>query len=280
LSRRNNNERLGAPHPDAPTPPLNNENDLFSFVSPTEFVDLPSGGKYYPPDHPLCDVDTIEIRHMTAKEEDILTSETLLKKGIAIDRLVQSVLVDKTIPPESFLVGDKNAILVASRITGFGPFYEVTFPCSACNEAIDHEIDLSLLELKETDTSDTELTESGTFMITLPATGINIELKLLTSQDEKSIARQLESRKSMKQPENAATLMLGSLIVSANGVTSRDQINKLTGLLPIKDSKYLRKVYDKIMPDLDMNIEFQCNNCAHGEKVVMPLTAAFFWPKQ
>jgi len=243
-------------------------------------VDLPSGGKYYPPDHPLCDVDTIEIRHMTAKEEDILTSETLLKKGIAIDRLVQSILVDKTIPPESFLVGDKNAILVASRITGFGPFYEVTFPCSACNEATAHEIDLSLLELKETDTSDAELTENGTFMITLPATGINIELKLLTSQDEKSIARQLESRKSMKRPENAATLMLGSLIVSANGVTSRDQINKLTGLLPIKDSKYLRKVYDKIMPDIDMNMEFQCDKCMHGEKVVMPLTAEFFWPRQ
>jgi len=280
LSRRNNNERLGAPHPDAPTPPLNNENDLFSFVSPTEFVDLPSGGKYYPPNHPLYGVETIEIRHMTAKEEDILTSETLLKKGIAIDRLVQSVLVDKTIPPESFLVGDKNAILVASRITGFGPFYEVTFPCPACSETTAHEVDLSLLELKDTDTSDVEPTEDGTFMITLPSTGINVEIKLLTARDEKFISRQLEARKSKKQPENAATLMLGSLIVSANGVTERDQLNKLTGLLPINDSKYLRKTYEKIMPDIDMNLDFQCNKCMHGEKVVMPLTAEFFWPKQ
>ena len=96
MGRRNNSQRTRPPKDAAPPPPsaTKTNNGLFSFVTPTEFVELPSGGKYYPEDHPLHGVDTIEIRHMTAKEEDILTSETLIRKGLAIDRLLQAVIVD------------------------------------------------------------------------------------------------------------------------------------------------------------------------------------------
>ena len=129
MAQRNNLERaLGANpvNPDQGSPAVaagGTSGDLFSFVTPTTFVDLPSKGRFYGEAHPLHQSDTIEIRHMTAKEEDILTSEALLKKGIAVDRMLQSVVVDKRIKVRDLLVGDKNAMIIASRITGFGPQY-------------------------------------------------------------------------------------------------------------------------------------------------------------
>jgi hypothetical protein len=279
LSRRNNNERLGAPHPDAPTPLTQNPTgDLFSFVNPTEFVELPSRGLSYPEGHPLCGQETVEIRHMTAKEEDILTSETLLKNGLAIDRLVQSVIMDKNITVDSLLVGDKNAILVATRITGFGPLYEVGITCPACSAKTTQEYDLSELAHTSADDSGVELSENGYYQVTLPRTQIVVEMKILTSRDERTITKQLEMRKKKKLPENTATLLLSSIIASANGVTDRTQLMKLAELLPIQDAKHLRTVYESVKPDIDMNVDFICGECSHAGTAVMPLTADFFWP--
>ena len=124
-----NKNRVGAQQPDT-TPPVpavtNNEPaaaPAFSFVVPTEFIELPSGGKYYGEGHPLCGETTIEIKQMTAKEEDILTSGTLLKKGVALDRVIQSLIVDKRIDPDSMLVGDRNAVIIATRVSGYGNIY-------------------------------------------------------------------------------------------------------------------------------------------------------------
>ena len=123
MSVRNNMDRLGtndqtetkaAP---AALSPLN-------FVAPTEFVELPSKGQGYSSDHPLSGKDVIEIKFMTAKEEDILTSATLLKKGIAIDRFMQNIICDKNIKIDDLLIGDKNAILIAARASGYGATYE------------------------------------------------------------------------------------------------------------------------------------------------------------
>jgi len=120
---RNNEDRVGAAGSDtsAPTPDLVNEKSPLTFTTPTEFVELPTRGRFYPEDHPLHNVEEIEIRFMTAKDEDILSSKTLLKKGVAIDRLLQNVIVDKRINVGDLFVGDKNALIVASRITGYGP---------------------------------------------------------------------------------------------------------------------------------------------------------------
>ena len=86
---------------------------------PTEVVDLPSKGKLYPPDSPLAS-GTIEMKYMTAKEEDILTNQNYIEKGIVIDKLLQALIVDKTIDYNELLVGDKNALLIAARILGYG----------------------------------------------------------------------------------------------------------------------------------------------------------------
>jgi len=280
VSRRNNLERTGAPQPDAPTPPIQQTNDLFSFVTPTEFVILPSAGALYPEGHPLRDQEAVEIRHMTAKEEDILTSETLLKRGLAIDRLVESVMVDKSIKTEHLLIGDKNAILLAARITGFGTQYEVNVTCPSCLKLQDHLFDLGTIEHKKTDLADVEVTEDGTYKFALPTTKINLEIRLLTSRDERELTRQMDNRKKQKLPENNATTLLSSIIVSANEITDREQLKKLVELMPLQDSKHIRTVYDKIKPDINMEFDFVCSNCEHDGKVVMPLTAEFFWPNR
>ena len=154
MSRRNNLERLGAPQPDAPTPPTSQASDLFAFINPTEFVDLPSKGLFYPEGHPLHNQAVIEIKHMTAKEEDILTSEALLRNELAIDRLLESVIVDKSIKVGDLLLGDKNAVLIATRITGFGSFYDVTANCPSCSKSSEYTFDLN--DLKPQDITDVE----------------------------------------------------------------------------------------------------------------------------
>mgnify|MGYP003123314442 CR=1 FL=1 len=279
MSRRNNLERLGAPQPDAPAPPTPEAADLFSFVNPTEFVELPSKGLFYPEDHPLHNQTVIEIKHMTAKEEDILTSETLLKQGLAIDRLVRSVIVDRSINPDTLLVGDKNAVLIASRITGFGPLYEVGIGCAACGEQNEVTVNLNDLGFSKSDDSVSEATEGG-YKVKLPSTGIEIVFKLLTSKDERNISKTVEARRKKKQLENFSTLLLSSIIVSANGVTNRQQLDRLPEILPLVDARFLREEYDKVKPDIDMTFDFECSSCSHRGEVGLPMTAEFFWPKR
>jgi len=282
MGRRNNSTRTGAPRPNAPAPPIakKTDNGLFSFVTPTEFVELPSGGKYYPEDHPLAGVDTIEIRHMTAKEEDILTSETLVRKGLAIDRLLQSVIVDPNIIVDSLLIGDKNALLVACRVTGFGPLYETTVKCPACNETNEQEFnldDISHVTSGEVP-ADVVITETGNFIITLPTTQVEAEVRLLCSRDERILSETTEKKKKMKLPDTRSTDLLKAVIVSLNEHTDRSDIDKFVSLMPLRDVKHLRNAYEKIKPDLDISYDFECQHCAHVGKVVMPLTAQFFWP--
>ena len=114
------------------------EENPFSFVIPTEFVELPSKGLFYPPNHPLHNQETIEIKQMTAKEEDILTSRSLLKKGVAIERVISSVIMDKRIKPATLLVGDRNAIIIAARISGYGSDYatKIKIGRASCRERV------------------------------------------------------------------------------------------------------------------------------------------------
>ena len=137
-----NNSRMGLP-PESPmeptAPPHENPSSIgnspggaFEWNIPTYFVKLPTQGRYYPEGHPCHNRDTIEIRYMTAKEEDILTSENLLKEGVAINRAVQNMVLDKSINLQDLLIQDRNALTVAARITGYGPEYETKVRCPSC----------------------------------------------------------------------------------------------------------------------------------------------------
>ena len=130
-----NQDRLGGVQQHDSSPPVQAMNENaggFSFVIPTEFVELPTGGRYYPPGHPLHGESAIEIKQMTAKEEDMLTSRTLLKKGVALDRVIGSLIVNKAIDPDSLYVGDRNAIIVATRVSGYGNDYTTKVTCPQC----------------------------------------------------------------------------------------------------------------------------------------------------
>ena len=278
MSRRNNSKRLGAPQPDAPAPTTTKSTDLFAFVNPTEFVELPSKGLFYPEDHPLHNEKVIEIKHMTAKEEDILTSEALLRNELAIDRLLESVIVDQDISVDDLLLGDKSAILIATRVTGFGPHYEVTATCGACGEKSNQVFNLDDIEPVKIDLPDGVQNEGdGVFSFDLPISKVRIYVRLLTSKDEKDIANNMIS-KNKKQIQNPITGLIKGIVVQANEHTDKDMLHQFIEAMPLPDLKLLRKTYEKIKPDLDLNMDYACPHCDSEEKVGMPMTAAFFWP--
>jgi len=279
VSRRNNLERTGAPQPDAPTPPTTEGSDLFAFVNPTVFVELPSKGRFYLENHPLNGEETIEIKHMTAKEEDILTSEALLKNELAIDRLLESVIINKNIKVGSLLLGDKNAILIASRITGFGPFYDVSTNCPSCYKKSDYTFNLEELKTQNIDElpEGVEHSGDGVFSFDLPTAKVKLFVKLLTSFDEKKLSKRLSSNTD-KSSSTPVTDLLKSIIVGANEYTDKPTLHRFIGSLPIPDITYIRNLYDQIKPDVDLKFDFTCPLCDHEGKVVMPMTARFFWP--
>ena len=257
----------------------------FSFVVPTEFVELPSEGKLYPPGHPLHNVGEIEIKQMTAKEEDILTSKSLLKKGVAIERLIRSVIVDKTIDPGTLLIGDRNALLVACRVSGYGHVYKTKVNCPACYETQNYEFDLNLANIKTVLTPSGENEEQyeignngdGTFEVTLPQTGLSVSLRVLTGHDERRISSLMEGDRKRKS-EKVVTRQLSNIIVAVNGNDTQEAISYVSSNLPSGDSKYLREVYKFIAPNLDLTQYFSCDNCGHEQDMEVPLNAEFFWP--
>tara|TARA_R110000824_G_scaffold52854_7_gene146709 strand:+ start:6424 stop:7284 length:861 start_codon:yes stop_codon:yes gene_type:complete len=284
MARRNNAGRLGSPEAPSdsnpPIPAVEDQTDsLFSFVTPTEFVDLPSGGEPYEEGHPLHNVKSIEIRHMTAKEEDILSSESLLKKGLALDRLLQSVLLDKRIKTDDLLVGDKNALLIATRITGFGPIYESTVTCPSCFASAAHRIDLDEIETKDPDLPpQVTLREDGYYDIFIEKYKLTVTVRLLKGGDEKRVTQQRDKRKKMKRPEANVTDQLGAIIMEVDGHSDRETIKHFIDVVPATISRQIRTVYDGIVPNLDLTVEYECETCSYEGRVGLPMTAEFFWP--
>ena len=268
-----NQDRLGGVHQrDASPPPP--DGGGFSFVVPTEFVDLPSQGRFYPEGHPLHNEDSIEIKQMTAKEEDILTSRTLLKKGVALDRLIQSLIVDKSIDPTALLVGDRNAIIISARVSGYGNNYETSVKCPACETKQKYSFDLNSANIVPGETrSDLEATDNGDGTITciLPRTQIEVVVRLLTGKEEKSLAN-------LSKSDNLVSRQLESIIVSANGDKSKKAIQYVATNLPSIDSRHLRMVLKEATPNVDLTQKFSCTECGHEQEMEVPLTADFFWP--
>ncbi len=277
---RDNSKRLAAnadPAPAVAEPTL-----TLDFSAPTEIVDLPSKGRFYSEAHPLHNAETVEIKFMTAKDEDILTSPTLLKKGLAIDRFIQNILVNKGINPTSLLTGDKNAILIASRINGFGSDYSTKMTCPNCAAIAEHTFDLS--EVKEYFGDDLEnynvtSTSNGTFIVTLPKSGFQVEVKPLTGREENELTQQMEANRKKKIDKNL-TDQLKKIVVSINGVEDKSLTGRAIDALPAFDSRYLRAAYSRVIPGIDMTQYFECEGCGYEKEVEIPMTVDFFWPKQ
>ena len=278
---RDNSKRTSAAAD--PAPAVAQAPTTLDFSTPTEIVDLPSKGRFYPEGHPLHNQETVEIKYMTAKDEDILTSPSLLKKGLAIDRFIRNVLLDKRINVNSLLSGDKNAILVSSRINGFGADYTTKVNCPACTVPSENTFDLSEVEIYDGDAfeeHDVVTTDHGTFIVKLPRTKFEVEVRLLTNQDENELAAKMKANKKRSAHETNLTDQLRKIIVSINGVEDLGTINQFLANLPAFDSRYLRAAYQKVVPGLDMTQHFACETCGYEKEVDIPLTVDFFWSKQ
>jgi|TARA_R110000824_G_scaffold199011_2_gene383059 hypothetical protein len=285
---RNNEDRLGTNSIDGDAPPQTKGGQSgasFSFSTPTEFVELPSGGRFYPQDHPLHGKVDIEIRHMTAKDEDILTSETLIKKGIAIERLLQNVIVDKTIDVNSLLVGDKNALVIATRITGYGADYHTRVICPSCSKSVEGQFDLEIKELYRAQEEDIvergiKVTDAGTFILNTPIMDAMVEVRLMNGHDEEYLNKLAESKRKKKLIESFLTDQLRRMIVSVNGDSSAALIAEFVNHMPARDSRHLRTMYQYVVPDVKLAQEFICASCEHSQELEVPFTVDFFWPKQ
>jgi len=274
---RNSGQRLSAQDAGGETPPPQDVNSLLDFVIPTEFVELPTKGKFYSKDHPLHNVEAVEIRYMTAKDTDILTSKTLLKRGIAIDRMLENVIVDKRVKIKDLFVGDKNAIVVATRIGGFGEDYEANISCPSCGKSEEQVFNLSEIAPKESEI-EIEFSEDGTFFIELPQTKINVECRLLTTQDENNLTNKTEKKQKLGLPESSLTDQYKSFIVSLNGVTEQGVVDEFVNVMPARDAHHLKKEYETARPDVDFRCTYECSNCGAISKADIPFTTNFFWP--
>lgn len=257
----------------------NVEHDPLGLDIPVEVVPLPSRGLVYPPGHPLHNVEEVEINPMTAREEDILTTKAFLKKGTVMTELLKSCLTDKRIDPDDMILGDKSAIMVAIRITGYGADYDAEITCPECNEKYKQEFDLSQLEIKSLEVSPrSEFTNEFEFI--LPITKKRVTFKLLTSRDEAEVNLLEDKKKKLNvaTKESTVTMSLFQAITSIDGVANRAQIKKFVERMPARDSRALRNYMSDISPNIDLTQEVKCVHCDHVTDVTIPMTTAFFWP--
>tara|TARA_B100001094_G_C18054237_1_gene731619 strand:- start:4 stop:861 length:858 start_codon:yes stop_codon:yes gene_type:complete len=285
MSARNNQERTGA-KPSVPSP-VNNldftQQQNFSFPKPTEFVELPSQGLLYPEDHPLHGVESVEIRFMTAKDEDTLSSQALIRKGIALDRLIQDILVDKRIKVEDLLVCDKNAIIIRTRITGYGEEYKTKVTCPACSSGVTYTFNLgdvdtiTTSDLKE---AGLDFCPKGTFSIELPKSKVTVKARLMTGRDEKRLIQAAKKSKNKDAVDRTLTNQLKTIIQEVQGKTEKPIINHFVDTMPAIDSRHLRSYYAARIPRVDLTREFVCEECGHGADLEVPLSVDFFWPRE
>ncbi len=272
---RNNEDRLSGLAQQAEVPQQTNN---LSFVVPTEYVDLPTKGKFYPVGHPLYGKTSVEIKQMTAKEEDILTSESYIKKGIVLEKYLESIIVDKSIRPELLTVSDRSAIFLAARILAYGPEYKVGVSCPKC--AKEHELVYDLISSPKVQQPEEEavISQKGTFFIELPSTKWAIECRALFGKDEN------KTEEKNKLMDNNVSNQLLSFIVGIKPpehnavVEDKKLIEQAVLAMPAKDSRFLRSKYKSLIPTVKFSLDLECS-CDNKTEVEVPITLEFFWPK-
>lgn len=249
-----------------------------TFDFPTQVISLPSEGRVYADGNPLSK-GTLEIKYLTAKEEDILADRNLINKGIVLDKLLESIVVQKDVNADDLITGDKNAIYLAARILGYGPEYnvEVTDPFSGERQKV--TIDLSEVQTKDIDYS--LLSPTNRYKFTTPS-GIELEFKLLTHKDEKDITTEITALNRLTKGKTASsevTTRLKYMIVSVNGNSDRGYVNNwVANQFLAKDIKAYREYIKTISPDLDLKFNFVSEVTGESEALSIPFGIDFFYP--
>ena len=249
------------------------------FEFPTEIIELPSKGLIYPKSNPLSK-GTVEIKYMTAREEDILASQSLIKKGVVLDKLFESVVVEPGVNINDIFIGDKNAILLATRILGYGADYDIEMTDPFTLEKQKVTIDLSKVQTKDIDES--ILNAENVYKFTLPQTKKVIEFKFLTHGDEQEINKDIQAIERLSKGNgntSDVTTRFRYMILSVDGNTDRGFINKWiqNGFLAL-DTKAFRKYVKDISPDLDLKFDFVSDISGDTEALDIPFGINFFYP--
>jgi hypothetical protein len=240
---------------------------MSEFKIPTETVELPSKGLLYPETSELAK-GTIELKYMTAREEDILTNQAYIKNGTVLDKLMKSLIVSK-INYDELLLGDKNAIMIASRVLGYGKDYTFEYNGES------HTIDLSQIENKPLHPN-VESTKTNEFEYTLPHSGNRVAFRFLTHKDEQDITRELDGLKKINKDSSPdLTTRLKYIITSVEGSREQKDIRDFVdNYLLAKDSRALREYIKEVQPDVDLTFFPDGSN----DRVNIPIGLSFFWP--
>jgi|9_EtaG_2_1085328.scaffolds.fasta_scaffold22447_1 hypothetical protein len=273
-----NSDRLGQDnkpeHSEAPPQmsPLN-------FVAPTEIVDLPSKGQGYADNHPLSGKDFVEIKYMTAKDEDILSNQSLLRKGIAIERLLSNIIIDNDIDPLSLLVCDRNAILIKARATAYGSNYDAIVNCPKCTTKNMLTFDLMSPQvnggLSEGESSDVFYSGDGLYETKMPGTKFTVRFRLANGEDENRI---MEMAISGKNVEYGAVEQYKQMIKSVENFTEEEVIHSYVDNMIVSDAQHLKKSLKKCTTSIAISTTLTCKSCSHEQEVDVPFGTDFFWP--
>ena len=247
----------------------------FGWEIPVESVPLPSRGMLYSPDSTIYNRETIPIKAMTAREEDILSSQAYIKEGTVITNLIKSCVTDKTFDIDDLVIGDRSALMVSIRITGYGSDYGVLATCKSCDHK--NKVNVNLSELK-IDRLKIQPIEEGRneFEFTLPVTKKKVTFKFLSMKDDKE--RSAEQSVLNTATGESITGFLRHSILSIDGIKDKNKIRHFVNNMPAFDSKSLRKFIRENEPGMDMTSEFKCENCNFKNEFEVPLTSEFFWP--
>jgi hypothetical protein len=241
------------------------------FKVPTETIELPSQGLLYPELHPLSS-GKLEMKYMTAREEDILTNSAYIKQGIVIDKLLQSLIVTK-FDYNDLLVGDKNALMIAARVLAYGSNYEFEY------DGVEQNADLSSLNPKPLTEEVKSSKGANMFSYTLPDSGNVVTFKLLTHGDENKIEAELKGLKKIsKEASNDGVVRLCHIITAINGDSETKSIRDfVNNYMLAKEARAFRQYYASISPDIDLTIPVT-NSRGAEEDIEVPITINFFWP--
>jgi transcription elongation factor Elf1 len=258
----------------APVPPVQKVESKF----PSEVINLPSKGWFYPAESPLSS-GTLELKMMTAKEEDILTSRNLIEKNIVLDKLLESIVIDKTIKLDDMLIIDRNAAFFAIRRLAYGDQYDAKISCPRCGKENDVSINLSQMDNRPYD-FETHPRGENSFTFKLPTSGVTLTYKLLSKKDENSIDQEVKGlSKVNKEISKEVTTRLAYLITAVDGNGEKLRIRKfINEEFLSKDSLALRKHITETTPDIDTRFDFTCAHCGLERKEETPLGVSFFWP--
>lgn len=248
-----------------------------SFVVPTEDVTLPTAGKFYKKDSPLHNLETVEIRYMTAREEDFLTKTP--KKGEEsnmFDKLIDSILVDQRLNSSMFLEEDKMAILIKARETGYGKDYKTLVYCSTCDENTTVTFDLSKVSTKEPQIKAEYNVEKDTFSLHLDMLDADIEVRKLTKKDKEDIDKDREKKESLGIDFNYTTAHIKKCLVSFAGIEENTVLGKVIEIMPARDAKTIIDFESKCTPTINTTQEVECEKCASTFEREVPFSWAFF----